>query len=200
MGSTEKKQKVDPFKTKKSKTEVREENSTLTPPDEIKQAIDAFRQCQDQAKHFEGEGTVHKDVVLEYCQEEYSKRVFNGQDKTFKVLGDETMISYVIMDSSAGLADEDLEAIKERWGEEAAEELVDRDVRSIRFDPKVLEANYDAVVSALQTLDPDVLENLFKPMLMKAKSGAIEKAKKYAQTPEELKEIMDQLKIKNYIR
>lgn len=37
-------------------------------------------------------------------------------------------------------------------------------------------------------------------MLMKATSGAIPKSKKFADSPEKMKEMMDDLKIKNYIR
>ena len=48
--------------------------------------------------------------------------------------------------------------------------------------------------------EADVLENLFKPMLMKAKPGAVEAAKRYAKSPEDMREIIKQLKIKNYIR
>ena len=57
-----------------------------------------------------------------------------------------------------------------------------------------------AVVEALQALPEDVLENLFKPMLMKARPGAAEAAKGYAKKPAELLEMLKSLRIKNYIR
>ena len=41
---------------------------------------------------------------------------------------------------------------------------------------------------------------IHKTMLMKAKPGAVEKAKKYAKTPDDLRELIQQLKIRNYIR
>ncbi len=69
-----------------------------------------------------------------------------------------------------------------------------------KFDPAVLEANYDAVVEALQTLPEQVLQNLFKPILMKARPGAADIAKKNAKTPEDLMDLLKSLKIKNYIR
>jgi len=50
--------KVDPFKTKKNKTPVASANDTVTPPKEIAQTIDSFREAQDQYKHFEGEMTI----------------------------------------------------------------------------------------------------------------------------------------------
>lgn len=189
-----------PFKTRRTREPEAQASDTLEAPDAVKQAIDQFREFQEQAKHFEGEATVQKDIVLEYTQEEYAKRVLNGKNRSFKVLGDESMVTFVVMDSSAGLTEEEAEAFAERWGEEAKEELITNDLGSIRFDPKVLEANFEAVVEALKKLPPKVADALFKPMLMKAAPGAVEKAKKYAKSADELKELVQQLKIKNYIR
>lgn len=192
--------KVDPFKTRKSKTEATKTGDTLNPPAEVAEAIDAFREAQDQAKHFEGEATIHKNTILAYSEEEYVKRLLSGKNKSFKVLGEETMVTYVVMDASAGLSEEDAAEFAKNFGEEAAEDLITRDFASIKFDAKVLEANYDAVVEALQTLEPEILENLFKPMLMKARPGAAEGAKQYAKKPDDLLEMLKALKIKNYIR
>lgn len=192
--------KVDPFKTRKTKTETKTAGDTLTPPPEVAEAIDAFREAQDQAKHFEGEATIHKNTILNFAEDTYAKRLSTGKNNSFKILGDETMVTYVIMDSSAGLTDEDLEEFTRNYGEKAAEDLIMRDYGSIRFDGKVLEENYDAVIEALQTLPEDVLSNLFKPMLMKARPGAAEGAKQYAKKPDDLLEMVKALKIKNYIR
>lgn len=200
MTKAAKAKKVDPFKTKKSKAETSHAGDTISPPKEVAEAIDAFRECQDQAKHFEGEATIHKNVVLNFSEEEYVKRLLTGKNTSFKVLGEETMVTYVVMDASAGLTEEDVEEFAKNWGKEAAEELIVRDFSSIKFDAKVLEENYDAVVNALQTLPPEILENLFKPMLMKARPGAAEAAKRYAKKPDDLLEILKSLKIKNYIR
>lgn len=191
---------IDPFKTKKVKTETAKAGDTLSPPKEIAEAIDAFREAQDQAKHFEGEATIYKDQILSYSENEFVKRLLNGKDNSFKVLGDETMVTYVVMDASAGLTEEDVEEFSKNWGKEAAEDLIVRDFASIKFDAKVLEANYDAVVEALQVLPEEVLSNLFKPMLMKARSGAAEGAMRYAKKPDDLLEIIKTLRIKNYIR
>lgn len=192
--------KIDPFKTKKSKEETSAASDTISPPAEVAEAIDQFRDAQDQAKHFEGEMTIHKNVVLSYAEEEYSKRLLGGKNNSFKLLGEETMVTYVVMDSSAGLTEEDVDEFAKNYGKDAAEDLIVRDFASIKFDAKVLEENYDAVVAALQTLPAEVLENLFKPMLMKARSGAAEGAKRYAKKPDDLLEILKSLKIKNYIR
>lgn len=200
MAKAPAKKKVDPFKTRKTKEEPKVAGDTINPPKEVAEAIDQFREAQDQAKHFEGEATIHKNTILAYSEEEYVKRLIGGKNTSFKVLGEETMVTYVVMDSSAGLSDDDVEEFARNFGEKAAEDLITRDFASIKFDAKVLEANYDAVVDALQALDPEILENLFKPMLHKARPGAAEGAKHYAKKPDDLLEMLKALKIKNYIR
>ncbi len=192
--------KKSPFKTRKTRSEVSKESDTLTPPSAIAQAIDSFRDCQEQARHFEGEATIHKNQVLDFSEAEYAKRLIGGMGKSFKVLGEESMVTYVVMDASAGLADEDVESFRQRWGDQAADELIQRDFNSIRFDGDVLEANYDKVVEALETLPEEIVETLFKPMLMKARPGAAETAKKYAKNAKELRELLKMLKIRNYIK
>ena len=110
------------------------------------------------------------------------------------------MVHYVVQNSSAGLTEEELHEFAERWGEKAADELITKDFSSIKFDPKVLEQHYDKIVDALQVLPEEILDNLFKPMLMKAVPGALEKLSQYTKSPEEFLELMKQLKIKNYIK
>src|SRR4051794_12360058 len=99
MSKTSTAKKVDPFKTRKSKTPATRTDDTVTPPAKIAKAIDAFREAQDQYKHYEGEMTIHKDQIISYSTEEYSKRIMNGMKTSFKVLGEETMVTYVVMDS-----------------------------------------------------------------------------------------------------
>src|SRR4051812_38865644 len=115
MSKSEK--KIDPFKTKKTKAPASKANDTVTPPVEVAEAIDKFREFQEQARHFEGEATIHKDKIQDFCQLEYTRRLANGVQGSFKVLGDETMVTYVITESSAGLSEEDLSGFAERWGQ-----------------------------------------------------------------------------------
>ena len=192
--------KKDPFKTKKSTAPAKQAENVLTPPSDVAEAVDAFRAAQDQAKFFEGEATVHKNTVLDYASGEYSRRLFTGEEGGFKIQGIETMAMYVVQDASAGLSEEDVEEFTARWGQKAADELIVRDFASIRFNETVLEANYDAVVAALQALPPDVLDNLFKPMAMKARGGAAQTARRHVKDADELHEILRHLKLRQYVR
>ena len=200
MADPKEKSKNDPFKTRSSKDEVPSASGSLNPPPEISEAIDQFRQNQDQAKHFEGQATIYKDQVQNWAFEQFLSRSLAGVKGSFKVEGDESMVTYVTMDSSAGLTEDDVSQIASRFGDKVADDLVTRDFRSIRFDPEVLASNYDAVVEALQVLPDGVLSRLFKPMLLKAKPGAVELAKQHAKDEEELGELLRMLKMKYYIR
>ena len=196
----ETKKKIEPFKTRRTKTLTTTVSDTVTPKEEIAQAIDMFREAQEQARHFEGEATVYKDTILDFAEGEYVRRLSDGYDGSFKIMGEQSQVTYVVTDTSSGLSDEDVAAIAERWNKKAAEDMITRDFRSIRFDEKVLEAHYDEVVEALQVLPDNVLENLFKPMLMKIKPGAADIAKKIAKNTEDLRELLRALKIKSYIK
>ena len=116
---TKTQRKIDPFKTRKAKASAEPSSDTLMPPEEIAQAVDAFRAAQDQYKHFEGEMTIHRDQVLEFSHAEYARRVFRGLLKSFKIQGEESMLTYVAMDSSAGLSEDDLGHFTEQWGKKS---------------------------------------------------------------------------------
>ena len=75
-----------------------------------------------------------------------------------------------------------------------------RDFGSIRFNEAVLEANYDAVVKALMTLPPAILDNLFKPMAMKARPNVADNARRHTQNAKELREILRHLRVRHYVR
>ena len=189
-----------PFKTKRSSLPAKPADDILTPPAAVAEAIDAFRSAKDQAKYYEGEATIHKTAVLDYASEEYAKRLYTGEAGSFKIQGIETMAMYVVQDASAGLSEEDVEAFSEKWGQAAADDLIVRDFGSIRFNEAVLEANYDAVVKALMTLPPAILDNLFKPMAMKARPNVADNARRHTQNAKELREILRHLRVRHYVR
>ena len=191
--------KADPFKVRKTTTAAKSDD-IVTPTPEIAEAIDAFRQASDQAKFFDGEATIYKNTIVEFAQTNYAKRFLDGHKTGFKLQGSDAVIMYIVQDSSAGFSDEDVAEFADRWGKDATEELIVRDFASIRFNDKTLEAHYDEVVGALQTLPPEILENLFKPMLMKARPNALDVARKYAKNAKDLQSLMRSLKLKNYIK
>lgn len=193
-------QKPEPFKTRQTQKGKNAKVASVLPPPKIGQAVDEFCELRDDIKFKEGELTVLKDVVMNFAQDEFTRRTVTGIPGGFHVQGIKRSLTYVVQDASAGFSAEEYVLFEERWGEEAAKELLVEDLGSIRFNADVLKANKDLVVKALQALPANVLENLFLPALMKSTDGALEKAKRYAKSPKELREMMEQLKIKNYVR
>ena len=191
--------RASPFKVR-TKINPAKSDDIITPTKEVAEAIDAFREAIDQAKFFEGEATIYKNTIVDFARSAYAKRFFKGDRSGFKLQGTDAVIMYIVQDSSAGFSDEDAEEFAGNWGKAASEELIVRDFSSIRFNDKVLEAHYDEVVDALSILPPEILDNLFKPMLMKAKPNALEAARKYAKKTDDFQNIMRDLRIKNYIK
>ena len=191
--------KTSPFKVQKSKA-AKADTASLIAPKKIAKNIDSFREYQDQAKHYESLAAAHKVEIVVYAKKNYSERIMNGQGGSFKIIGEESQVTWVASTGSAALSAEDEAIIKDKWGKKAAKELLTPDFSSLKFDAKVLEANYDMVAQALKALPSEVLENLFKPMAMKASKDALDKAHEFVKTPEEMSEVCAILKLKNYIR
>lgn len=192
--------KIDPFKIKKSSGKASGKLAGVKTPDNIADAVDAYREAQDKVKHFEGEAAIYKDTILSYSKSEYARRARTGETENFKLFGNKAMAMYIVMDSSSGLSDEDVSRVSSEFGEKAAKELTENDYKSLKFNPEVLEANYNQIVAALQTLPNEILENLFSPMALKTSKDVVSKASKYAKTDEDLQRLMEILKVKNYIR
>lgn len=195
---------VDPFKTRKTNDKPsKSANDVVIPPPDIQEAIDAFREDQAQAKHFEGEAAVQKNTISGFATEEYAKRLMHGQPGSFKMQGLTSTVLYVVTDSSSGLTEEERDEFAKKWGKAAAEKLIVKDYGSVRFNADVLEAHYDEVVQALQVLPPEVLGNLFKPMMLKAAPEAQQLVRSLAKDEGEAQAMLDGtlgIKPKNYLR
>jgi hypothetical protein len=192
---------INPFKVRSTSDKGSSKKSdAVVVPAEVATAIDGFREAMEQAKHFEGEATLHKETVLSFARGEYAKRAMVGTTDSFKLLGEQAMVTYIVADNASGLTQDEVDAVAEEFGAEAVEQLVGVDYGSIRFDAQVLEENYDDVIQALQVLKPEVLERLFKPGLQKAKKGAVESARRIAKDAGALSRLLAMLKITNYIK
>ena len=117
-----------------------------------------------------------------------------------KLNGSESSATYIVQNYSSGLTEEEVTEISEVFDDEVVDALIEVDYASLKFDPETLTENYDAILGALQTLDNSILATLFKPMFKKAVPNALQKATKYAKNEDELAQLIDLLKIKNYIR
>src|SRR5690349_5304912 len=98
MAASQKVSKIDPFRTRSTKVEVVRSTDALTPPAAVARAVDLFREAQDQLKHYEGEVSIHKEVVASYGEEEHARRLLHGTNRSFRVLGEESAATFVVVD------------------------------------------------------------------------------------------------------
>lgn len=201
MGVKNLKTKSSPFKTatsasKSSKSKI----SAIKAPENLASTVDELHDINGQIKHLKGEETVLRDSINAFAQETFSDRFRGGLTGNFRIEGETSSITYIVQDASSGISSEEKEDFANKWGDEAADALIVEDFASIKFDTKVLEANYDAVVAALQTLPEEVFTTLFKPMSLKATKGAAGKAAELTESAKDLADMLRDLKIKTQIR
>lgn len=200
--ATKKAKKINPFTASASKSPAKSGSKldVLNTPKDISKAVDSFKKLQSEIKHLEGEATLVKNQVTDFARDRFAERVLNDKYNNFKLQGTDQVVSFIAQDASAGLSEDDVDQIKEEFGSKAAKALVVDDLSSLRFNPETLNDNFDMILKALQTLPNEILDNLFKPMLKKASPEAVKKATSFAKDQDELKRLIQLLKIKNYIR
>lgn len=193
---------IDPFKIRQTEP-ARAAPDVVKAPEEIAKHVDAFREAATQAKHFEGQATPHKDAVYDFAKAEFARRAMAGKAGSFKILGEEEAVLFVIADNAKGLTEDEVTELAGELGKDGlvkTETLLKKNYTEIRFDPEVLETNYEAVIAALQALPPNVLGTLFKPTTMVAVKGAGEMLRAHAKDPAHYARLIELTKIVSYIK
>lgn len=186
----------DPFKkTRKTATSASKKPEIET-PFEVCQAITEFKEIKEEISGLEGQLTGIKGTIMAFGKDEFVRQCSNGNFSGFKLLGNDCHVSYVAQDRSKGMSDEQVETIAEVYGDDVAGNIIVEDLASLKFNTAVLEANYDAVVKALQTLPAAVMENLFKPMTQKAVPVRL----LYKETGEKFRDALDDLGMTHYVK
>lgn len=201
MSLPAKKSKIDPFKTQKTKVPTSKSKTEIVEvPKNIAIAIDKFRDAIEKAKNYEGEATVYKQEITDFAKKEYTKRFFKGKNKNFKLFGNESSVMYIVMDSGAHLNPYEIEQLRKDYGDDFINELTEQSFNTVKFNQETLEKHYEQIVEALQVLPEEILENLFMPVPIKAVKGALNRSLKYLNTENEFEQVINNLKIKNYIK
>jgi hypothetical protein len=192
---------VNPFKVRETPSVAKGKEPPVIPPADISIHVDEFCENSRQATHFAGEVASHKLPILDFCRFKFAERAMTGKcEKSFKLAGDIDQVTFIHEDRGSNLTDDDVADLIDEVGEEAAEKMLKIDIGSFRFNIAALEANFDAVVKALQVLPAEVLETLITPGSVTMRSGAYQDAKEIAETPVQLARIAEILKIRSYIK
>lgn len=191
---------VDPFKVRKH-SNTKEKDAPVHPPLEIAISVDIFVDAKREVKRLEGECADHKKPILEFARLEFAKRALKGKDESsFNIAGEEELVLFVHENRGSSLNDEDVQALVDEVGEERAAEMLQIDLHSFKFNVAALEQHFDEVVKVLQQLPKEILEQLITPGAVVMRSGAYDKAKEVAESPEQLAKIAEILKIRSYLK
>lgn len=145
----------------------------ITPKErQIRKSIDEFVEIHGEIKARERSLQKLKNTIMTYAKVERAKRIAEGKsDESFKIEGLNKALTFVITDGGAAIPEDSYLSLLTEFGE-VANDLLEVDIASVKFNPTVLMENLDEVIEALNTLPTEVISNLFLPPPRKIKKGA----------------------------
>lgn len=195
---------TNPFaKAKKSSDGAKGKLDHVNPEDPIvKAAVDQYKHLAAEIKRLEGEQSAHKAVLSTYGRQIFAERQTKEISGNFHIQGEAESVTYIYQNSNSALGEEAYAAFVASHGEEAAETLLALDAASVRFNAEVLTEDgvMEKVVNALQVLPKELLDRLFTGAGYAVKDEVFIKAREFAKTPAEYQAIMNDLRVKNYVK
>lgn len=190
---------IDGFGMKTS-TDKPSKVETVATPANIRIAVDEFVKYSQEMKRLEAEQGQSKKLVNDYCFETYTKRMMTGSFANFRLAGDETTALYIVMDKSSSIAPDDYDKFELKHGIKAAEELLVQDLASFRINPEAMALAGDRIREVFSQLSTEIGVKVLQKGSFKTTDDAALKARSYAKTPDELAELIIDMKITKYVR
>lgn len=192
--------RVDPFKVKKSGTSSSKSLEALVPPENIKVLIDEYREAADNAKKYDGEKKALAAQIKPWALEKAAERRMKGINSNFNICGEHTTCQFQMQEKVSGIDEDYLASFTDQYSEKVADAVFKKDFGSIRLDGKYLEEHYDEIIEKLMGALGDHMQHLFKPATFGLTEDGLEKAKKFAKSPEELAELFSAMKVTSFIK
>jgi hypothetical protein len=168
-----------------------------------KAAIDQYVQLIREIKNLESQSDTCKDSILSEAKSQFAKRQMSGKAGNFKMLGNDETLTFICQNAGSTLKDENYQELVDFAGKKAAENLLESDVSSLKFNPDFIKQkeNQDRIFAALaKAFSQDELAEMFLPVGYKPVDNVIEKATDYAKNADQLEKIYTLLKLKAYIK
>ena len=171
-------------------------------PKNVVAAIDAWLPLKEQAKEIEGKLAGYNDVIVPWALAEYSRRQKDSKPGNFKIDGSKDSVTFIVQDRSSGFKPSEQAEFAGKYGKKVADALLEIDYGSFRLNPEVMKdpAKAKKVQDALAGLMTELGESPLLPGHYAAKKNAVETAKELAKTPEELANLILDLKLTKFIR
>ena len=188
----------DPFKVKKSS--AKKGLDVVEAPKELKSIIDEWKEFADLEKKYKAKKAGLAPQIKEFASMVNAKRRLSGKNENFNLIGDEQTCQFQMTSRISGGSDDDIALIVEKYGEEVAEALFQKDYASLKINDKYLKANWNEIIPKLTKALGDHFHELFSEMSHKLADDGLEKAAEFVETPEELSNLYDDLKVVSFLK
>lgn len=200
----------NPIKVKKTSEPKKGKLDIVIPESEIiKAAVDKFKAISAQMKNLDGELAGHKSIIAGYAKGAFAERQMKNVSGNFNILGNTETCQFQAHNSGTEIGEDEYEAFIKEHGKEAAEELLQINVKTVKFNAATLQEAgvMDMIVAALNAKDakgkrilPDeVLDRLFSGTAYGVTDEVFVKARAHAKNAEDYESLMADLKVKRFI-
>jgi len=196
---------IDPFSkiaTAGDKKKSSKGMKTVKPDDAaLRGMVDKYKKLKEEVEYLESELKEAASELKSYGLSTFAERRMEGIEGNFKIQGDTEQVGYIVMDKASFIDPEAIEELQEKYGDEFAE-LIQVDKSTVKFNQSFLSdaSNMERLVEALQPLGEDFLSQLFTAAQCKACKGAVNKAVMLADNPQQLEEMISDLRITHYVK
>lgn len=186
----------DPWKTKEAPTKGKVTDTINADTDELKSKVDEYREFAELEKNYKSKKAGVGPAIKAFAILKNAERQMAGKTSTsFNILGNEKICQFQMVAKISDGTDKHLAEFTEEYGEEATDELFQKDYASLKFNDAYLKANWNEIIPKITKALGDHFAPLFTEMTHKLANDGIEKAKQFADTPEELAEIYTKMKV-----
>ena len=190
---------IAPFKMKKNDTKGKKLEA-VEAPDDLTALVDEFKENAELSKKYEGKKKALAAQIKPFAMQKAAERRLAGNPDNFNILGDEKMCQFQMTERISGGTDEAVAAFAATYGEQAAEELYQKDYSSLKINGDYLKAHWNELIPKLTKALGDHFEPLFTEMAYKLADNGLEKAKDFVETPEELVALYEKMKVTSFIK
>lgn len=171
----------------------------LEVPDDLKSMVDEFAALTAQSRELTVKLEALKSRLHAHCRQEFVGRLLAGETGGFRILGTTGRATFVVRGPGATLSQSERTALESRFGANIGTALLRRDLSSFRFNAAVLEANYDAVVAALNTLPREIVSSLVVPGGYRAVDDAASRVREHVQDSTAALELLTGLRLTTFV-
>jgi hypothetical protein len=199
MAKAATKTKTNPFKTKKTSASSKGLD-TLQVPEKMKGLIDEFREAADQAKKYDGMKKALAAQIKPYAYEQAASRRMSGNNSNFNMTGNEKTCQFQVTEKVSAHSEESLAEFTEIYSEKATTAIFEENYSAVKLNGTYLREHWDTLIPKLTKALGDHFSELFSEVPFGLAEDGLNKAKEFANSPAELVELFEKMKVTSFIK